>query len=68
MLAAIYEEDFVGFFYRFRPGRNQHDALDAPGGRKLAETGELDIFFDAMLQVPGALRRGPVLEYVRGAH
>ncbi|MFI5004346.1 MAG: reverse transcriptase domain-containing protein [Solirubrobacterales bacterium] len=26
---AIYECDFVGFSYGFRPGRSQHDALDA---------------------------------------
>ena len=26
---AIYESDFVGFSYGFRPGRGQHDALDA---------------------------------------
>ena len=26
---AIYEEDFMGFSYGFRPGRNQHQALDA---------------------------------------
>jgi retron-type reverse transcriptase len=26
---AIYEEDFLGFSYGFRPGRRQHDALDA---------------------------------------
>jgi group II intron reverse transcriptase/maturase len=29
VLSAIYEEDFLGFSYGFRPGRNQHDALDA---------------------------------------
>jgi group II intron reverse transcriptase/maturase len=29
VLEAIYEEDFVGFSYGFRPGRSQHDALDA---------------------------------------
>jgi group II intron reverse transcriptase/maturase len=29
VLNAIYEEDFVGFSYGFRPGRGQHDALDA---------------------------------------
>lgn len=29
MLNAIYEEDFLGFSYGFRPGRGQHDALDA---------------------------------------
>jgi RNA-directed DNA polymerase len=26
---AIYEQDFQGFSYGFRPGRGQHDALDA---------------------------------------
>ena len=29
VLNAIYEADFLGFSYGFRPGRNQHDALDA---------------------------------------
>jgi RNA-directed DNA polymerase len=29
VLNAIYEQDFVGFSYGFRPGRGQHDALDA---------------------------------------
>jgi retron-type reverse transcriptase len=29
VLCAIYEEDFLGFSYGFRPGRGQHDALDA---------------------------------------
>jgi group II intron reverse transcriptase/maturase len=29
VLNAIYEEDFLGFSYGFRPGRRQHDALDA---------------------------------------
>ena len=29
VLNAIYEEDFVGFSYGFRPGRGTHDALDA---------------------------------------
>jgi len=29
VLNKIYEEDFLGFSYGFRPGRNQHDALDA---------------------------------------
>ena len=28
MLNEIYEEDFLGFSYGFRPGRGQHDALD----------------------------------------
>lgn len=29
VLNAIYEHDFLGFSYGFRPGRGQHDALDA---------------------------------------
>jgi len=29
LLNAIYEEDFLGFSYGFRPGRCAHDALDA---------------------------------------
>jgi retron-type reverse transcriptase len=29
VLNAIYEEEFLGFSYGFRPGRGPHDALDA---------------------------------------
>ena len=29
LLTPIYETDFLGFSYGFRPGRNQHQALDA---------------------------------------
>jgi RNA-directed DNA polymerase len=29
VLNVIYEEDFLGFSYGFRPGRGTHDALDA---------------------------------------
>jgi RNA-directed DNA polymerase len=29
VLNAVYEQDFLGFSYGFRPGRSQHDALDA---------------------------------------
>jgi group II intron reverse transcriptase/maturase len=29
VLNAIYEEDFLGFSYGFRPGRGAHDALDS---------------------------------------
>src|SRR5207244_8183697 len=29
VLEAIYEEDFLGLSYGYRPGRGQHDALDA---------------------------------------
>ena len=41
VLNAIYEEDFLGFSYGFRPGRSPHDALDALGGRDRTEEGEL---------------------------
>ena len=29
LLNAIYEEDFLGISYGFRPGRGTHDAMDA---------------------------------------
>jgi RNA-directed DNA polymerase len=29
VLNAVYEADFLGYSYGFRPGRSQHDALDA---------------------------------------
>ena len=29
VLNAVYEVDFLGFSYGFRPGRSPHDALDA---------------------------------------
>ena len=29
VLQSIYEQDFLGFSYGFRPGRSQHNALDA---------------------------------------
>jgi retron-type reverse transcriptase len=29
VLSTIYEEEFLGFSYGFRPNRSQHDALDA---------------------------------------
>lgn len=29
VLSAVYEQDFLGFSYGFRPGRSPHDALDA---------------------------------------
>lgn len=29
ILTPVYEAEFLGFSYGFRPGRGQHDALDA---------------------------------------
>jgi group II intron reverse transcriptase/maturase len=54
VLEAIYEEDFLGFSYGFRPGRGQHDALDALHAgiyrKPVNWVLDLDIqgFFDAM--------------------
>ena len=54
VLNAIYETDFLGFSYGFRPGRSQHDALDALYAglltRKVNWVLDVDIrgFFDAI--------------------
>ena len=54
VLNAIYEEDFLGFSYGFRPGRGTHDALDALcvriNSRKVNFTLDADIqsFFDTV--------------------
>jgi RNA-directed DNA polymerase len=54
VLNAIYEADFQGFSYGFRPGRSQHQALDALYTglltRKVNWVLDLDIrgFFDAL--------------------
>src|SRR5712691_7514083 len=56
LLNAIYEEEFLGFSYGFRPGRGQHDALDALhvgiDSRKVNYILDADIagFFDAVSQ------------------
>ncbi len=54
VLNAIYETDFLGFSYGFRPGRSQHNALDALYTglltRKVNWVLDVDIrgFFDAI--------------------
>ena len=56
LLNAIYEEDFLGFSYGFRPGRGTHDALDALcvgiHSRKVSWILDADIqaFFDTVNQ------------------
>jgi len=56
LLSAIYEEDFLGFSYGFRPGRGAHDALDALcvgiHSRKVSFVLDADIrsFFDEISQ------------------
>src|ERR671910_171104 len=56
VLNAVYEEEFLGFSYGFRPRRSQHDALDALvvgiSSRKVNYILDADIrsFFDAVSQ------------------
>jgi RNA-directed DNA polymerase len=56
LLNAIYEEDFLGFSYGFRPGRGAHDAMDALcvgiDSRKVNWIVDADIrsFFDEISQ------------------
>lgn len=56
VLNAVYEEDFLGFSYGFRPKRSQHDALDALvvgiTGTKVNYILDADIqkFFDSVSQ------------------
>src|SRR6266704_6739276 len=54
VLNAIYEQDFLGFSYGFRPGRSPHQALDALavgiGTRKVSWVLDADIrkFYDTL--------------------
>ena len=48
VLNAIYEEDFLGFSYGFRPGRGPHDALDALA--VAIETRQVNFILDADIQ------------------
>lgn len=56
ILNQIYEEEFLGFSYGFRPGRGQHDALDALmtgiGATRVSWIIDADIqsFFDTVSQ------------------
>src|SRR3982751_2059489 len=58
VLNQIWEEDFLGFSYGFRPGRSQHDALDALyvgiTRKKVSWVLDLDIraFFDTASYCP----------------
>jgi RNA-directed DNA polymerase len=54
VLNAIYEQDFLGFSYGFRPGRSPHQAVDALavriGTRKVSWVLDADIrkFYDTL--------------------
>lgn len=56
VLNSIYEEDFLGFSYGFRPARGQHDALDALAvgitSKKVCFILDADVrsFFDSVSQ------------------
>ena len=77
LLNAIYEQDFLECSYGFRPGRSQHDALDAIGrvicrGR-VAYVLEADItgYFDTIVRsqlmemVEKRVRDGSILRLIR---
>ncbi len=65
VLNAIYETDFLGFSYGFRPGRSQHNALDALYTglltRKVNWVLDLDIrlFRWDLPRMAGEVRRAP---------
>ena len=48
VLNCVYEEEFLGFSYGFRPGRGQHDALDALA--YAITTKSVNFIFDADVQ------------------
>jgi group II intron reverse transcriptase/maturase len=54
VLQCIYEQDFLGFSYGFRPGRGCHDALDALSGGLTSKRvnwvldADIEGFFDAI--------------------
>ena len=63
VLNAIYETDFLGFSYGFRPGRSPHHALDALYGRdSMTKTGELGARcrHPRLLRYPGPRMAGEV--------
>lgn len=64
VMSAIYEQDFLGFSYGFRPGRSQPDALDALTTgiykREVSWVLDADIrgFFDVIPLWQGSCRPG----------
>jgi retron-type reverse transcriptase len=65
VLNAIYEPEFLGLSYGFRPGRNQHDALDAlwVGIDKTPINWILDADIHAFFGAPETVRRQIVKVY-----
>src|SRR6266487_3563441 len=75
LLTPIYEAEFLGFSYGFRPGRSQHDALDALAygikARKINWILDADIscFFDSLIPKwlkAGVLEEGRLIETMEG--
>ncbi len=77
LLNAIYEQDFLGCSYGFRPGRSAHDALDEVGRRicrhPISYVLEADIrgYFDAIVRnqlmemIEKRVRDGSILRLIR---
>ena len=57
LLTPVFEAEFLGFSYGFRPGRGQHDALDALaygiGKRRINWVLDADIRSDTVGEVGG---------------
>ena len=65
ILNQIYEEDFLGFSYGFRPGRSQHQALDALSYALLKK--KVNYVLDADIQGFFDTPRQKLADQVRGA-
>jgi group II intron reverse transcriptase/maturase len=77
LLNAIYEQDFLGCSYGFRPGRSAHDALDEVGRiicrRRVSYVLEADIrgYFDTIVRsqlmemIERRIRDGSILQLIR---
>ena len=77
LLNAIYEQDFLGCSYGFRPGRSAHDALDEVGRiicrHSISYVLEADIrgYFDAIVRsqlmemIEKRVRDGSILRLIR---
>lgn len=69
VLNQIYEEDFQGFSYGFRPGRSAHDALDALSVGILRK--KVNWVLDADIRdcgIGGIVCRGSGWNYIRRRH
>ncbi|WP_247385031.1 MULTISPECIES: hypothetical protein [unclassified Bradyrhizobium] len=65
VLSAVYEADFLGFSYGFRPGRNPHMALDALHTAIMSQ--RVNWVLDADIAASWMLRHTTPSVFLRGA-